>query len=95
MQVWSLDWDDSPGVGNGNLLQYSCLKNFKDREAWWATVLGVEKTWTSLSIHIPGGGFSICKIAQRHCCVYPLMGKQDLTPRLLLTVSTPSPPFPD
>ena len=27
----------SPGVGNGNLLQYSCLKNSMDREAWWVT----------------------------------------------------------
>ena len=27
-----------PGVGNGNPLQYSCLKNFMDRGAWWATV---------------------------------------------------------
>ena len=26
----------SPGVGNGNLLRYSCLGNSKDREAWWA-----------------------------------------------------------
>ena len=24
----------SPGVGNGNQLQYSCLENFMDREAW-------------------------------------------------------------
>ena len=30
----------SPGVGNGNLLQYSCLENSMDREAWWATVHG-------------------------------------------------------
>ena len=28
----------SPGGGNGNPLQYSCLKNSMDREAWWATV---------------------------------------------------------
>ena len=28
------------------------------------------------------------KIAQRHCCVCPLMGKQNLAPRLLLTVSS-------
>ena len=27
-----------PGVGNGNLLQYSCLENSMDRGAWWATV---------------------------------------------------------
>ena len=26
----------SPGVGNGNLLQYSCLENSMDREAWQA-----------------------------------------------------------
>ena len=25
-----------PGKGNGNLLQYSCLENSKDRGAWWA-----------------------------------------------------------
>ena len=30
-----------PGVGNGNLLQYSCLKNSMDRGAWQATVHGV------------------------------------------------------
>ena len=28
----------SPGEGNGNLLQYSCLENPMDGEAWWATV---------------------------------------------------------
>ena len=28
----------STGVGNGNLLQYSCLKNSTDRGAWWAMV---------------------------------------------------------
>ena len=31
----------SPGGGNGNPLQYSCLENPMDREAWWATVHGV------------------------------------------------------
>ena len=31
----------SPGVGNGNPLQYSCLKNPMNREAWQATVHGV------------------------------------------------------
>jgi len=33
----------SPGEGNGNLLQYSCLGNPVDREAWRATVHGVAK----------------------------------------------------
>ena len=36
----------SPGEGNGNPLQYSCLENPKDREAWWATVHGVAMNWT-------------------------------------------------
>ena len=36
----------SPGEGNGNPLQYSCLKNSMDRGAWWATVHGVAKSRT-------------------------------------------------
>ena len=36
----------SPGEGNGNLLQYSCLENLVDRGAWWAIVHRVEKSWT-------------------------------------------------
>ena len=39
----------SPGEGNGNPLQYSCLENPMDGEAWWATVLGVAKSGTRLS----------------------------------------------
>ena len=38
----------SPGEGNGNLLQYSCLENSRDRGACWATVHGVAKSWTPL-----------------------------------------------
>ena len=30
----------SPGVGNGNPLQYSCLENSTDRGTWWVTVTG-------------------------------------------------------
>ena len=37
----------SPGEGNGNRLQYSCLANPKDRGAWWAAVHGVEKSHTT------------------------------------------------
>jgi len=33
----------SPGEGNGNPLQYSCLGNPMDRGAWWATEHGVTK----------------------------------------------------
>ena len=33
----------SPGEGNGNPLQHSCLENPMDRGVWWATVHGVTK----------------------------------------------------
>ena len=36
----------SPGVGNDNPLQYSCLENSIDRGAWWATVRGISEIWT-------------------------------------------------
>ena len=36
----------SPGEGNGNPLQYSCLENPVDKEAWWATVHGLTKSLT-------------------------------------------------
>ena len=45
----------SLGGEHGKLLQYPCLDNPRDREAWWATVRGVPKSWTRLkllSIHI-------------------------------------------
>ena len=38
----------SPEVGNGRPLQYSCLENSMDRGAYWATVLGVAKSWSEL-----------------------------------------------
>ena len=42
----------SPGKGNGNPLQYSCLENYMDRGAWWTTVHGVrESDMTARLIH--------------------------------------------
>ena len=38
----------SPGEGNGNSLQYSCLENSLNRGAWWAPVHGVAKSQTPL-----------------------------------------------
>ena len=40
------DLEKSPGEGNGNPLQYSCLENFMDRGAWWATIHRIAKNWT-------------------------------------------------
>ena len=39
----------SPGEGNGNQLQYSCLENPMDRGAWRATIHGVTESWTQVS----------------------------------------------
>ena len=41
----------SSGAENGNSLQYSCLKNPMDREAWEAAVQRVAKSRTRLSTH--------------------------------------------
>ena len=38
----------SHGEGNGNQLQYSCLENPMDRAGWWATSIGLQKSWTGL-----------------------------------------------
>ena len=42
----------SPGEGNGNPLQHSCLENPTDRGAWWASVHGVAKSWECWNIYI-------------------------------------------
>ena len=51
MWVQSLGREDSPGEGNGNPLQYSCLEIPIDRGAWRATVHGMAKRQTQLGPH--------------------------------------------
>ena len=54
-EMSSIPWlGISPGVGNGNLLQYSYLENSMDREAWWAALHGQEESDTTklVSLHI-------------------------------------------
>ena len=49
----------SPGEGNGNPLQYSCLENSMGKRAWWITVHGATKSWTGLNTY-----------AHMHACKY-------------------------
>ena len=42
----------SPGGGNGNSLQYSCLENSMDKGAWQATVHEVAKSWSDMAVNM-------------------------------------------
>ena len=44
---------DVPGVGNSFPLQYGCLEDPMDRGAWQATIHGVAKSQTRLSMGVP------------------------------------------
>ena len=49
-QIQSLDQEDTPGEGNGYLLQYSYLEKPMDRGAWWVMVHGPQRfqhNWTT------------------------------------------------
>jgi len=38
-----LDWEYSPGEGNGSPLQYSCLENSMDGEVWWVQFMSSQR----------------------------------------------------
>ena len=46
-RVQSLGWENSPGAGPGNPLQYSCLEKPRDRGAWRAAAHGVAESDTT------------------------------------------------
>ena len=49
-ETWvpSLDWEDSPGEGNGNPFQYSCLENPIDRRGWQAQSMASQRVGHNL-----------------------------------------------
>ena len=75
----------SPGGGNGNPFQYSCLENPMDVGACWATVPGVTKSQTQLSTHTH---------THTHTHTCPLRGNQSFTPRLHCCFLTVPPLYP-
>ena len=54
-----LGQEDSPGEGNGNPLQYSCLENPMDKGVWWAVVHGVARVAHGLATNPPGADRSM------------------------------------
>ena len=54
---------DKYGEGNGNPLQYSCLENSRDREAWWAAVYRIAQSQTRLKWRSSSGS-SMTNISQ-------------------------------
>ena len=65
-------WGKSPGGGNGYPLQYSCLENPIDRGAWRATVHGVKKSRTRLSMHTQNVYLKTVKASKLYVtCILP------------------------
>ena len=58
----------SSGGGNGNPLQYSCLENPKEREAWWAIVHGVAKSQSQLK-QLSTKVVRATTKTEFHCCI--------------------------
>ena len=64
----------SPGEGNGNPLQYSCLEDSMDRGAWWAAIHlmgcnpsgGLQKSWTQLK-----------RLSKHACILFRTQGEQE------------------
>ena len=94
----------SPGEGNGNPLQYSCLGNPMDRGAWQATVHGVAKirTWLSMHAHIQGvfgchiwegRGCASCIwwVETRNAVNFPITHRTALTTKLIKSQMSTAP----
>ena len=64
----------SPGGGHGTPLQCSYLEKSMDRGAWWATVHGVAKSWTQLSMPLT----KACPVANKLFQLHPTQSSEPL-----------------
>ena len=83
-----------PGVGDGNLLQYSCLENPMDRGNWQATVHRVIKSWTGQHTRMytgkKGMNWSQCHTGICRACSPPTSG---LWTKFIIYMSLLLPPY--
>ena len=79
----------SPGEGNGNPLQYSCLENPVDRGAWRATVHRVTKSQTPLSMHSRISLKTVCRHSHTGVRASACEFRED-TVRFITLLQTPS-----
>ena len=68
----------SPGEGNGNPLQYSCLENPKDRGAWQAAVHGITRIGHDLALSLPFAPKLPVVLADQSCTGLRLIQCSDL-----------------
>ena len=59
-----------PGAGNGKPLQYSCLENAMDRGARQATVHGVTKSLTQLSVYPHTRPYRPCHLPEKRAHIF-------------------------
>ena len=74
----------SIGVGNGNLLQCSCLENPRDGGAWWAAVYGVTQSWIRLK-QLSSSSSTDLIFCQHSLSLFPVTGYLNVF--LLLDIS--------
>ena len=76
MWVRSLDWEDPPGGGHGNPLQYSCLENPTGRRAWGLQSVASQRLGLGWSTH------TVCGNLQTPCLTAGGLHPPDLHSRL-------------
>ena len=78
----------SPGGGNDNTLQYSCLENPMVRGTWWAIVSEAEKSQTWLSMCAHGHTHTVTQVIIRRAAFFPKNSGEKAIPCLFWHLKT-------